>query len=313
MERIDEYIKDLEAIKYHDQVKKERDDALSRIDELLDTNSNLETKVKKLSKKNEDLVANVSDLEKAVEVKDKEIDKLKHISKGLENRVEELEKLKVVSEGKTLREAEKAFLKAFDKEVKIRGDKTFKSMKDKWERSEKPKEVRNDAIKWLNQVIENRGKPGRRLVLKQLKDVGLPEKVEEVISSEINRGLNAEFMRRVEDESSRKAFEMLDQMASNEWPIWFRENVEPKIKELENSFITYALSRLAGPWTIICDRCGSKRSVEFAADEIQMILKHRHAIVECVNPNCTNFIGRHRIRIELKELISNYITSGYAP
>ncbi|MEM0172600.1 MAG: hypothetical protein QXM60_06320 [Thermoplasmatales archaeon] len=78
-------------------------------------------------------------------------------------------------------------------------------MKLEWEKSEKPKEVLNEAIKWLNHVVEQLSKPGPRVFLKEVADAGLPEKVEQIIGSEVRRRLNAEFARRVEEESNRKA------------------------------------------------------------------------------------------------------------
>jgi len=53
---------------------------------------------------------------------------------------------------------------------------------------------------------------------KGLVDLGLPSKVEEIISSEVRSRLNEEFQRRVDEESNRKASEKLNELKRVEWP-----------------------------------------------------------------------------------------------
>lgn len=328
LEKIDQYMRELEAIKYYDEVKKEMAEALSRIDklekdhevetdELLQAKSRLEERLDKFSEEKKDLKNRLGEKEKEIDslreafkVKDEESRRIKLEANVLKNRVGELEELKVAVEGKTLGEAEKVFLEAKKEEVRRKAEERFNSMKAEWVKSEKPNEVLNNAVEWLRNVIENLGKPGPRIFLKELEDVGLPAKVEGLIKSEVDKRLDIEFERKVEEESSRKASVKLEQMVSTDWPNWFNVKVEPRARELEAKIITNAFALLKGPWFITCDRCDTEQSVELTSQGIEELLRSRYVKVECVNPNCTNW-GRHKINVALEVLISNFIGGGY--
>ncbi len=314
-EKIDEYTKELKAIKHYDELEKQRDEALSRIDELLEANKKLKMTQEKLSGENVVLQKSLGEKETEVEglrqtsgVKDKKAQSIKLEADGLRVRVQELEDLKVTAEGKTLSEAEKAFLEAAEDEVRRRANETFNSNKDRWEKSEKPEEVSDQALKWLQHIIENLRKPAPRPFLKEVADVGLPERVEENIQAEVNRRLNTEFERRVEDESSKKALVKLEKMKKEEWSSWFRLNVEPSAEALKSTILTNALRLLKGPWTITCDKCGTVGSKELTPREIQDLLLNMPVTVECINPKCMDWLVRHRLLVNLGQLISYRIT-----
>lgn len=328
LEKIDQYMRELEAIKNYDEAKKERAEALSRIDELeeaheverdelLQANTKLEGRLDKLLEEKKDLKNRLGEKEKEIEslrgafkVRDEESRRIKLKANVLKNRVGELEELKGALEGKTLGEAEKVFLEAKKEEVRRKADERFNSMKAEWVKSEKPNEVFNNAVKWLQHIIENLGKPGPRIFLKKLADLGLPAKVEGLIKSEVDKRLDTEFERKVEEESSRKASVKLEQMVSTDWPNWLNANLEPRARELEAKIITNAFALLKGPWYITCDRCGTEQSVELTSQGIEELLRSRYVNVECMNPNCTNW-GRHKINVALEVLIYNFIGGGY--
>jgi len=316
IEKIDKYIRELKAIKYYDKIKEERDRALQKVEELKTEISNHTAKLKELSTEAKGLKEKLSGKEKEVEglrgalkANEEEAQKVGLEVNALKNRVRELEELKATVEGKTLREAEEAVLRAKDEEIKKRAEELFNTMKTKWAKSEKPKEVLNESIKWLEHVIENLNKPGPRHFLKQLADVNLPDKIEKLICSEVNRRLDAEFLRRVEEKSEQEALEKLELLKSVEWPNWLRANVEPRVKELEGRINTNAVRLLKGPWNITCDKCGTLRSVELTPKEIEDLLGRKYLWIECINPNCMDFLrGRHKIRVSLSQLVSFHIT-----
>ncbi len=289
-EQIDQYIGDLKAIKYYDQVKEERDDALDRVDELIDINRDLKTGNKKLTQEKKNLNKKLKDF-----------NKMKKENEDLKNRLNEFEKLKVISEGKSLVEAEEAFLQAMDKEITRRTNKRFRSMKNRWETDKKPKEVTKKAIHWLEHILENLRRPGPKLILKELADVGLPKKVEEIVNSEVGRRLDAEFMKRVEDESNKIASTKLEEKVKIEWPRWFKSVVEPGAKELEKKLIQNSLSLLAGPWDLSCDKCGNQEPIQLTDQEIWRLLRNRFLNLNC--PQCTNWI-----KVSIESLINQRIT-----
>ena len=248
----------------------------------------------------------VEDLKEVLRARGEELQKTKLEIAALKNRVSELENLKVTSEGKTLIEAEKAFLEAMEREVERRAYDLFNSMKAEWASAEKPKEVFREAVELLKQIIEKRRKPV--LLPKELVDLSLPEKVEEVIRFEVERRLDLEFQRRVEEESSRKASAKLRQKVEIEWPRWYKAIVKPKARELEAKILTNTLKLLKGPWTISCDKCATKQTVELTPEEIEILLRYGWVVVECQNPNRKDLLWKHKIKVVLSNMISTYIT-----
>ena len=226
---------------------------------------------------------------------------MKKENKDLKNRLREFEKLKVISEGKSLVEAQKDFLQTMDKEIIRRTNKRFNSMKNRWETDKKPKEVTKKAIHWLEHILENLRRPGPKLILKELADVGLPEKVEEIINYEVGIRLDAEFMKRVEDESNKIASKKLEERVKIEWPIWLKSKVEPRAKELEEKLMKNSLSLLAGPWDLSCDKCGNQEPIQLTDQEIWRLLRNRFLNLNCLQ--CTNWI-----KVGIESLINQRIT-----
>jgi hypothetical protein len=319
LEKIDQYIKELMAIKYYDTVKLERDNLSKEVEGLRAELSNREAKVKELSQINEDSEKKIAESDKRIEslgnelkIKDANIKQSEERVKQLEARISELEGLKVIAEGNTLKEAKEAFLKAREEEIKMEAENLFNGMKTEWEKNVKPKEVLNEAIKWLSHTVEVLSKPGPRFFLKEVDDAGLPDKVEGIISVEVKRRIDAEFLKRVEEESERKAKKKLEHLSSIEWPNWYKLNVEPRILGLEHKIKSNVVAILKGPWNIVCDKCNMKQSVELTPQGIEDVLRSGYVEIECSNPNCTDSswftTWRHKIRKSLSDLISTYIS-----
>ena len=315
-EKIDQYIRELEAIKNYDRVKAERDSLLTkvkkleanlssekgRVEELLQTNKNLKEQVKA---KNDE----IESLKSELKAKEGRIGELEGEVQRLSSRVKELEELKALAEGKTLKEAEEAFLKARDEEIKRRTRELFDRWKSEWEKKDKPREVSNEAIGWLKHILEQRGKPGFYPIRAEIVEAGLPEKVEEVLNLEVKRRIDVEFLRRVREESIRRAFEELERLKSVEWPNWYRSNVEPRILQLEFQMRSNAIRAFEGPWIVRCDKCGTSFQVELTAKGIEDLLRSGKVMIECLNPSCMDSsisgLRRHKIRITLRELIES--------
>lgn len=316
LERIDQYIKELDAIKYYDEAKKERDQALQKVKELervLTTereslqslSKERGTLEQKLKKKDEE----TSSLRDVLKLKDAELQKLELKVDDLTRRIGELENLKVTVEGKTLSEAGKAFLEAKEQEVARRANETFNSMKKEWTMSEKPKEVLNEAINQLKNVVEVLGRPKPRYFPQKILDAGLPGKVEEILEWEVGRRVDVEFTRKVEEKSNQKALDKLNYLKSTEWPNWLRVNVDPKVTALERMFTTNALSFLGEPWFITCDKCRTTQNIKFTASSVEAMLRTGYAHIECANLNCRDWFARHMIEVTLRSLIEAKMTT----
>lgn len=80
-----------------------------------------------------------------------------------------------MTEGKTLSEAGKVFLEASEKEVGRKEDEAFNTMKQRWTETEKLKEILNESIKQLGNVIKKINESNLSYYLKQVADVGIPK------------------------------------------------------------------------------------------------------------------------------------------
>jgi chromosome segregation ATPase len=314
LERVDQYIRELEAIKHYDEVKAENALLSARVKEVEASLSSERKRVEELLQANKGLQEQIGarhaepeSLRDELRIKEGKIREVEEGLRRLSSRVKELEELKALTEAKTLKEAEELFLKAKEGEIKERAEKLFNQWKSEWERGDKPKEVLKEAVMWLKHTIELLSKPEPRLFLKEVADARLPEKVEEVLNSEVKRRVDAEFLRRVEEESSRKALEELERLKSVEWPSWYRAVVEPRILQLESQMRNNAVRALEGLWILTCDKCGTKFQVRLTAQGMEELLKGGSMTIECPNPNCVDsfllFSSRHKVSVTLKELI----------
>lgn len=212
LEKIEKSIEELEAIKNYEDVKKDRDKALRKVRELENNLSVKTEQLNKLSTENEAPKKGLSRIEEVVRTL-KEASKLKdERMEEMSTRIRELENFKATVEGKTLSEVEKASLEAKEKEIKSRADERFNLLKTEWMKTEKPKEIRNESVKWLNSIIDILRRPGPKLFSKELVDVGLPDKVEEILNAEVEKRVNTEFLRRVQVESDKKALEKIENL-----------------------------------------------------------------------------------------------------
>lgn len=217
LEKYDQYIGELEAVKNYGKVNKERDDAIKRVDELLAINEELSGRLELLSKEKVDLIdqlreeeAKLQAMAQLLAVKEEEVLDLKE-------RGEKLESLRAMLDGKSIKELPKTI------EVEIQGmvDKRYEAMKSNWEKSAKPKEVSEQAIKQLKLIILGLKLP--KWVRKFYPDPEvqvLSERVEEEIMADVNKRLDDEFNVRVEMESNRKVVEKIERMKKmNEAPV----------------------------------------------------------------------------------------------
>jgi chromosome segregation ATPase len=314
LEKIDEYIRELEAIKNYDRVKAERDSLLARVKELEASLSSEREKVEELHqiiKSLEEQVrvksGEIESLKSELAAKDERIKSLEEDLNNLSSRLKELEEFRAIVEGKTLGEAREAFMKAMEDEIEKRAQERFSKFKSEWEEKDKPREVSSKAITLLRRIIEQLGKPEPCSLPEGVKESGLLEKIEEILSSEVKRRIDAEFLRRVEEESSRKALEKLEKLKSIEWPNWYKVNIEPRILQLESQIRSNIMGLLRGEWIVKCDKCGTQFRITLTTEVLETLLRSGSISVECPNTNCVDFYlfipFRHKIELTLRRLI----------
>jgi len=281
IETAEKYLQELEAIKNYAEVKREKEELSQKLEEL-----------------------NIS---------------LDNALKG----VSSLKSLKVNLSGvnMTLEEARRHFIQAKEAEIKKRLAEKFEKLKADYNskmaefvyqrlrdilgQSWWPEEIANllniEAKKKANAILRNQ-------------DSWPPwfkESYQQEVKKKVSAGLNREFNTRVETAAIATAQQRLNELAGTEWPAWYQANVDPKLAQLEREAIANSLQLLAGPWTFICDRCGTRFDDELTASGVERLLRNGTVSIECTNPECEDHslfsTRRHTFRVSLCDLIEIHI------
>jgi hypothetical protein len=236
-----------------------------------------------------------------------------------------------------LAEAERRFLKAKEEDIKRRAEEQLNSIKQEWERVEKPKLVREAAAQALRDVVEYiidgaqtvkkavdgiPSLPSQSISSEQqptpsspaMWDQELYTKVRSILDSGVRQGLDYEFERRVEAESQNRAEEKLRQLANTEWPNYYNQNILPLANELKQMIVGNVFNFLAGPWTITCKICGAAhRSRALSPEEVETLISTKTLEFQCYGAYFRSQINlldnlsgiAHTFRIGLLELIQD--------
>jgi hypothetical protein len=281
IDSIEKYIQELEAIKNYSQVRQERDD---------------------LSQEVEELKANLGH---ALE----EINSLKSSKANLDGA------------DMTLEEARLHFLQMQDAEVEKRAADKFERLRADYE-SKMPELVYQRLCDILGQpawpeeiakLIDTEARKKAYAILQHQES--WPPWFKKLYDGEVEKkvsgGLNEEFNARVETAAETRARQRLNELIATHWPTWHRENVEPRIVELEHKMRADALQLLRGPWTFVCDRCDTSFNTKLTAGDIEQLLKTGHIKITCANSECENrssfAVRRHTFPVFLYDLIDIYI------
>ncbi|TET37865.1 MAG: hypothetical protein E3J65_06085 [Dehalococcoidia bacterium] len=283
MEHIERYIEELEAIRNYPKVVKERDKLSERV-------AALEASLKSLS---EELA-----------------------------RYKEL-KVRLAGAGEiSLDEARRDSLRVMDAEIEKRGGERFEALKREYETK-----MPHLVYQRLLEILKAPARPAEIVTIiraeAEKKANGIlyhsenwPDRFKEYYQKEmeagVKSGLDSEFNRRVEGSAEVKARQRLSALVNAVWPAWFSENIQPRIAELERKANENAFQLLKGPWTFVCDRCGTTSNDELTAFGVEELVRKGQVQVECDNPACEDrslfSTGRHRFKVSLHELIELYIT-----
>ena len=213
----------------------------------------------------------------------------------------------------TLEETKAELIKAYNNEIEKKTNERFLKLKTDYEAK-----MPQLAYQKLVETLGKRPWPGNIASVisteaEKISDGILynrekwPDEFKKFFTKEVNEkvknAINSEFNARVEKEASRRAIEKLAALVREEWPRWCRENVEPRLRDLESKFGENALKQLVGPWDIPCDKCGAVRKVSLE-DCVGNLLNLGYTEVGCSNPACRDWrVFRHNIRVTLRELV----------
>jgi len=284
-ERLEQYLRELKAIKEYGPVRAERDELRAKarlqgqeIDALRSAIENLRASDEKGQR---DLATRTEELR----LSRAENERLKEVNKILRET-----KLIVGDKELTLPRIKELLTEAKTEEIKSRAAQVFEKLKEEWELKQKPAEVTGEAVSTLQKIICTLSRPEPRFFVQEEVDLGLPQDVERLISSEVNR--------------------RVDEL---EWPKWYDEVVRPKVVQLEASLRASALDQLKGDWTMRCGKCGTLFKFELGSEHVANLLRLGHVRVACSNLQCVDelffFRPRHSSSVTLVELIESRIAS----
>ncbi len=252
-------------------------------DEIENTLNDLE------ARKDDDRVKKESDELKA---KEDELARLK-------SRISELENLRSVTGGRTLAEAEKIIFEEKKEEISRQAREYAKILHFEWEKTSKPREVAEEALIWLNMIINGLQMPEHQFLPKETMESGLPEKVREAIELEANRKIDDEFKRRVAMEANN--------LVSVEWP----RRHEQDVLELNSLFQRNIFEQLKGPWIIRCDKCNMSLRFSISAKGVEDLIRAGFVHANCINPNCRGKTSSepYIFTVTIADLITSKTTS----
>lgn len=237
-----------------------------------------------------------------------EIGKIAQENDTLTQRVRELEHLKTNSEGKTIAEIERTVLAERDEEIVRRAEAKLAELKKSWERTDKPKEVVSEALSMLSSIIKSLSSARSTLVLKQVLETGMREEVIQILNTEVNRRMDEEFERGVDQRSNLIVLEKLEILKNIEWPKFFEANVIPRAELLSSELRSNAMQCISGPWTLSCDKCGTMQTAILDPDQIASLLRDGRVDFVCTNPKCVDYaVFPHSFPLALDSLIASFL------
>lgn len=297
-------LRDLEAIRDYDRVKKERDDCLAskkdlneKYDQLVGELGTIREAKATTEQQNRDLQEK---LQKCGAAKEQaELEKA-----ALSKEVKELKELKATAEGKTLPEVTAAVIEATNAEIEERSDTRLMEKENDWETKGKPKQVREAAIGLLQVCLRGLAQQVK-LVEVDVHQAGIDGEVTLIIDREVKRRLDSEFYKRVETESDEKAKVKVEQLAKVAWPKFVKEQVEPRAMKLESVFRTNLQIFLTNLFHIRCNKCLREQVIPIGPGLVAQLVATGTAQVECSYPDCKDGFGfwRHKMTVTLAALI----------
>ncbi len=312
-QKMEAYLRDLEALKYYSQVKEERDSLTAEATQLKEKVAKLEAQLKTEMHANGELSSGLT----------KTRGEVNELSGRLGEAEQELSSLRELRmkfpEGGelTLEEMRDQFLQAKVEEIERKAQ-------------ERSQELERDIQSQMPSLVYGR-------LVEVLKQRGLPSEIAKVIDSRasqiadsilgardqwpdrfksyylaevnalVNERLTAEFERRAEAEAEKR----LELMKAAQWKDYAASKVRALTASLKD-----LLKELQGTWWFICDKCSGKLAIDLSPSQIGVLLRGQTVDIVCTtcrDPAPFPFIlstVQHKVcSLSLEELLKLYMGS----
>jgi len=196
-------------------------------------------------------------------------------------------------------------------EIRTGSEKLFETHKTNWEKNEKPKQVHQESIAMLTQIMDALSKPSLIPIAQEYEN--LSKQVDETLNKRVVEKIDAAFQYKVETESTRKADERMKTLVNEHWPRWSQINLQPKIDDLMRSIDTDIYTFLLGPWKVRCAKCGAVyEDVKIRPSDVESLITTKYLSVDCENQSYRG-LGTHEIKVTLAELLKNRLNYSTQP
>ena len=225
---------------------------------------------------------------------------------NLEQKLAKMEHLVITSDGKTGSEVATKILAEEEKEIDRRVKELVVSRLEEWRIREKPKEVSEKAVSKVRdivRVIQKRPHSPTKYYSEDPQESALVREVERVLEQGVLERLNQEFQRRVDQRSTALADQKLDALIDVEWPNFLRPRAEELAARIEDA----VFAALQNEWSLPCNKCKQTQSFSLTPEDISSLLRSGELKIECRNPGCRDFLGKHRFPVSLIGLIESYL------
>lgn len=306
--KIDELINQTEAVKKYPQTKKE-------LEECMESNKNflglLETQkgtIRELERKLghpseiQFLKMRVETLESQLKECEEKLGKSNTTNEMLRGRLDQLGKLKATVDGKTLPEVEAATIKAQEKEIETRATDRLKIFTAKWEKEEKPRQLREAAVQVLGEILGGLSKSGGEVFSLDVYQAGLPRSVVEILENQVKKRMSEDIKRMIDSEAHEISKAEVARLVTEEWPRFKRENIEPMVQSIILELKAGILRLLSEPREMECTGCGTMWKNVFHSNNIDELSRKGETTVICPNESC-----RLQVRMRSSQLIEDHL------
>jgi len=267
LERLENYLDKTEAVERYDKIKEENNKLKIQL-------WSIQKQLKKVQgelSKYKALRARLGGKNISLEAFDRKIEEqtLKIYQKEIEKK--SLEKFK--AEAPTLAKRE------LDRVLKLPG-------------SQRPKAINNLLEEKVNEKLDH------TLATPFLWPPWFKQLKRQEVNTGIANGLNETFWGNVQA--------AINNAKQKEWPRFLNEYVQNTITPFCQQAV---MNQLTNPNTIekACDKCRTIMIVTLTPDDIAELIKRPYILVDCINPQCKDFLRRHRIRITLGDVIIHLV------
>jgi hypothetical protein len=302
-EALERDIRELEAVKYYDVLKKQLEKAVSDNVTVAASANDCASKLEEERGKEETLRKEKESSDSAREAAEQDLKNAREEIAALTEELGNLKNLRSNWDGKTLTEVIAFEQKEREDEIARRSEERLMAIKGGWEKNEKPAEVREEAISTLRRILTALQTPGPLHSPHGGAEAEIAKIVADLLDSRVKKEAELEFLHRGKELADRMAKSMVDAKKKEVWSKYVEERVGPKLRELQAQIVTTFAMFIEGEFIVSCDKCRTEQSIKLTSTGVEQLIRLGYTSFRCSNEACRDTFGRHNISVSLQNLI----------